>query len=263
MKYITNEKALDKVGATIKLEDMAADDVNKVVSYLRPAAMSSDAVSLQQELMNNTRELAGAGDNLNGNVDPTQASGKAILAVQQAGREPLNDQLEKFKTFIEDLARIWFDMLQTYSTNGIIVTKEVQDQKTGETTEVTATMSHEELQDIKLNIKIEITRHSAYDEYALEQSLENLMMQQLITFEEYVEALPENSVMPKHTLQNTLKKRQEKQAKIDQMQIQAQQMQSALEQQMRQQENTDRAIADIENQANVAQEEVLAQIGGM
>ena len=263
MKYITNEKALDKVGATIKLEDMAADDVNKAVSYLRPAAMSSDAVSLQQELMNNTRELAGAGDNLNGNVDPTQASGKAILAVQQAGREPLNDQLEKFKTFIEDLARIWFDMLQTYSTNGIIVTKEVQDPKTGETTEVTATMSHEELQDIKLNIKIEITRHSAYDEYALEQSLENLMMQELITFEEYVEALPENSVMPKHTLQNTLKKRQEKQAKIDQMQIQAQQMQSALKQQMRQQENVDMAIADIENQANAEQEQVLSQIGGM
>ena len=116
---------------------------------------------------------------------------------------------------------------------------------------------------MKLNIKIDITRHTAYDEFALEQSLENLMMQQLITFEEYVEALPENSVMPKHTLQNTLKKRQEKQAKIDQMQIQAQQMQSALEQQMKQQENVDMAIADIENQANAEQEQVLSQIGAM
>ncbi len=263
MKYITNPNSLDKVGATIKLEDMAAEDVNKVVSYLKPAAMSNDALNLQQELMNNTRELAGAGDNLNGNVDPTQASGKAILAVQQAGREPLNDQIEKFKTFIEDLARIWFDMLQTYSTHGIVVTREEEDVKTGEVVEVPATMSHEELQNMKLNIKIEITRHSAYDEYALEQSLENLMLQQFITFEEYVEALPENSVMPKHKLQNTLKKRQERQAKIDQMQIQAQKMQSALEQQMKQQEDVDMAIADIENQANAEQEQVLSQIGVM
>ncbi len=263
MKYVTNPNSLDKVGSTIKLEDMAAEDVNKVVSYLRPAAMSTDALNLQEGLMKDTRELAGAGDTAVGNVDPTQASGKAILAVQHAAQQPLNDQLERFKTFLEDLARIWFDMVQTYSTKGIVITEEQTNEQTGEVVKVQKVMTYDELQSIKLNIKIEITPHSDYDKYAQEQSLENLMLQQLITFEEYVEALPEDSVMPKHKLQNTLKKRQERQQKIDEMQIQAQQIQSQLEQQMKQQENTDTAIADIENQANATQEQVLSQIGVM
>lgn len=262
MEYIANPNSLDKVGTTIKLDKIEADDVSKVVSYLRPTTMSTDALNLQQELMKDTQDLAGAGDTVNGNVDPTQASGKAILAVQQAGQQPLNDQLERFKTFIEDLARVWFEMLQTYSTNGIIVTKEIKDEQTGEVVETPYKMSYEELQNMKLNIKIDITPHSAYDKYAQEQSLENLMLKQLITFEEYVNALSEDSVMPKPKLEKILKDREENNRRMLEMEKQANQINGAMKQVMQMQSNNSNEVEGIAQQGEIINTNAINTMGG-
>lgn len=232
MKYISNPASLNKVGTTIKIDEMSADDVGKVVNYLRPTTMSTDALNLQQELMKDTQDLAGAGDTLNGNVDPTQASGKAILAVQQAGQQPLKEQLEKFKTFLEDLARIYFDMLQTYSKNGITVTQEETNPETGEIIENPYVISKEELNNAKLNVKIDISPNSSYDKFAREQSIENLFLSGNITLEEYAKALPIDAVMDKTTLDNIIKDRQERNKKLTEIQMQANQLESAMNQVM-------------------------------
>ena len=264
MKYITNPSSLNKVGTTIELSEMQADDVNKVVSYLRPTSMTSDAVNLQQELMKDTQELAGAGDTVNGNVDPTQTSGKAILAVQQAGQQPLNEQLDKFKTFLEDLARIWYEMLQTYSVEGIVVTKEEKNIETGETTEIPYQITYEQLQSMKPDLKIDITPHSAYDKYAQEQSLENLFTSKAITFEEYVNALSDDSVMPKPILTKILQQRKEAQQKIHEMEMQANALDGAMKQEMSMQEmqNNDNEINNIQQQADIVNQNAMSKLGG-
>lgn len=262
---ISNPSALEKVGSTIKVKGATStEDVKKQVTYLNPTTMSSDALNLQQELMKDTQDLAGAGDTVNGNVDPTQASGKAILAVQQAGQQPLNDQLEKFKSFIEDLAKIWFEMLQTYSVNGIITTKEIKDKETGETMEQQYKMTYEELQSVKLNIKIDITPHSAYDKYAQEQSLENLMLQKLITFEEYVDSLSEDSVMPKPKLEKILKRREENKQLIQQMELKTNQQQAMIEQQLilDEKEQIENEYNNMESQANQVYNDLANTLGG-
>lgn len=264
-QMIANPSSLDKVGSTVKLNGNGTiEDIRKQIGYLTPTTMSSDALNLQQGLMKDTQDLAGAGDTVNGNVDPTQASGRAILAVQQANQQPLNDQLEKFKTFMEDLARTWFEMLQTYSVNGIIVTKEIKDEQTGETIEQRYRMSYEELQNMKLNIKIDITPRSPYDKYAQEQSLENLMTGKYITFEEYVNALSEDSVMSKPKLEKILKERQEKQAKILEMEQQAQAMQNMLEQKMIVDEKMakDNEMNNMQSQANQTYDNLVNAVGG-
>ncbi|MBR6688798.1 MAG: hypothetical protein IKL68_02145 [Clostridia bacterium] len=260
--YVSDTSSLDKVGTTIKVNGTGADDVNKIVNYLRPVTMSADALNLQQELMKDTQELAGAGDTVTGNVDPTQASGKAILAVQQAGQQPLNEQAEKFKTFLEDLARIWYEMLQTYSTDGIMVTREEKDRKTGETIEIPYTIDYEELQKLKFNVKIDITPRSAYDKYAQEQSLENLMLQKLITFEEYTSALPEDSVMPKTKLEKILNDRKEKEAKLMQMQKEANQLNSAMKQAMAMQEQNSNEVENIAMQGASVNANAINMMGG-
>jgi hypothetical protein len=231
-KYISNISSLNKVGTTILVDEMSADDVSKVVNYLRPTTMSVDALNLQQELMKDTQDLAGAGDTLNGNVDPTQASGKAILAVQQAGQQPLKEQLEKFKTFLEDLARIYFDMLQTYSKNGITATQEESNPETGETIETPYVISKEELSNAKLNVKIDISPNSSYDKFAREQSIENLFLSGNITLEEYAKALPIDAVMDKTTIDNIIKDRQERNKKLLEMQKEANRLNSAMNQVM-------------------------------
>lgn len=260
--FIDNPGALEKVGSTIKLKGGATiEDIRKQAGYLNPASMSSDAKNLQDDLTNNTKDLEGAGDVATGTVDPTQASGKAILAVQQATQQPLNEQVDTYKTFIEDIARIWYDMWKAYKIDGMRVMYE-QDDGQGGTVEVPGTFSYELLNKLDANIKVDITPKSPYDKFAQEQSIESLMSNEKITFEEYVEALPEDSVMPKYVLQNILKKRQEKQRMMDEMQLQAQKMQGQIQQAMRNQYNDMSSIDNIQNQANITQQELLNGLGG-
>ena len=235
-KYIRNTKALNSVGTTIEVNELNADDVNKVVNYLKPAQMSTDAYNLQKELIDDTQNLAGAGDNVTGNVDPTQTSGKAILAVQQASQQPINAQVKAYKTFIEDIAKIWFEMLKAYSTNGIKLTKEQKDYANDTTYDTQYILSYEELEKLELDIKIDITPKSPYDKYAMEMSLENLLGANQITFEEYVNALPEDSTMPKTKLKEILKTREEKNKIITEIEKQGNALNGAIEQVMIQQQ---------------------------
>lgn len=249
--FISNPSALETVGSTIKLKGGASiEDVRKQVGYLNPASMSLDAKNLQDDIQLNTKDLEGAGDVATGSVDPTQASGKAILAVQQATQQPLNEQVDTYKTFIEDLARIYFDMWKAYKVEGMQVLME-QKNEAGEIIEVPYQIPYEVLKRIEPYIKVDITPKSPYDRYAEEQSLENLFMSDKITFEEYVEALPEGSVMPKDVLQKILEKRKENQEKLTQMQIQADQMNSALNQVMQEETNTSNDIETIANQGEM------------
>ena len=235
-KYIRNTKALNSVGTTIEVNELNADDVNKVVNYLKPAQMSTDAYNLQKELIDDTQNLAGAGDNVTGNVDPTQTSGKAILAVQQASQQPINSQVKAYKTFIEDIAKIWFEMLKAYSVDGIRLTKEEKDYANDTTYDTQYILSYDELEKLELDIKIDITPKSPYDKYAMEMSLENLLGARQITFEEYVNALPEDSTMPKTKLKEILKTREEKNKIITEIEKQGNALNGALEQVMIQQE---------------------------
>lgn len=227
---IQNPDALKKVGGAIKIKGGASvDDVRNAIGYIAPSTMSSDASNLNTELKTNTRELEGAGDNATGNIDPTKASGRSILAVQQANQQPLNEQVENYKEFVEDIARIWYEMWKAYEVNGLEVMFEEKDAQ-GNIQEVPGVIPYEMLEKLELNIRVDITPHSPYDEYAQEQSLENLFLSNNITFEEYVEALPEDSVMPKSVLENIIQKRKENEAKITQMQMEANALDGAMKQ---------------------------------
>ncbi len=234
-KYVKNPSSISEVGSAIKLYDMRSDDVNKVVSYLRPATMSGDAYNLQQDLITVTKELAGAGDTATGNVDPTQASGKAILAVQQATQQPLNEQVENYKYFLEDCAKIVFEMIKVYFVEGItLYSKEetINDIGQAETIDKPFKISQNELNKLDIDLKIDITPRSPYDRYALELALENLLIKNYITLEEYAEALPDDSASAKTDLENIIRKRKENRQLIAQMQQEAEALYGAVEQEM-------------------------------
>ena len=261
-EFIQNANALNEVGSVIKLKGGASiDDVRKQVGYLNPSSMSPDAKNLQDDLINTTKDLEGAGDVATGNVDPTQASGRAIVAVQQANQQPLNEQVDTYKYFIEDIAKIWYDMWKAYNVDGVQVMYEQQDEN-GNTVEVPGTFTNELLRKLDANVKVDITPKSPYDRFAQEQSIEGLMMNEKITFDEYVEALPDDSVMPKYVLEKIMRKRQENQARVDEMQMQAQQMQAQVQQALQNRDNVENSINDIEGQANGVQEQLLQSIGG-
>ena len=238
---IQNPSAIGEVGSTIKVQGMQIDDVRKAFSYTMPAQMSTDATNLQAELIQNTRDLNNSSELATGNVNPEDASGRAILAVQQASNMPLGEQTLALKTMIEDLARIYLDMWKTYAEQGLRVVDTDDNDK-----QVINQITVEMLQELQATVRVDITPKSPYDKFAVEQSIENLFMNEKISFEEYVKLLPEDSVMPKQQLQIIIEDRQQAQQEIAQMQAQANQLMSQSNQIMQNEEE----IANIEAMGN-------------
>ena len=228
---IQNPNALNQVGSIIKVNGMSVDDVKKIVGTVNPSQMSSDVEKVMNELITTTRELAGAGDIATGDINPESASGKAILAVQQASQMPNAEQTLSLKTTIEDLARIWLDMWKTYAQNGLTIDYETSNALTGETTTQPVKVPFSVLQSLQANVKVDVTPKSPFDKYAQELSLENMLkagyfsQQKMSELEVYTELLDDDSSMPKQKLQEGIKKMKEIQQRIADVQNQADQLQ--------------------------------------
>lgn len=234
---IANPSAINRVGGVIKTKGNATvDDVAKVISTLPPAQMSPDVKQLQEDLIQVTRDLAGAGDIATGQVNPEDASGRAILAVQQASQSPMTEQKESYKNFIEDLAKIWLDMIIVYSQDGIKLEEEVTDPQTGQPMIELVEVPQTALQELQATVKVDITPKGAFDKYAQEQSIENMFQAGMFSAEKlpelktYVKLLDDDSVMPKQKLEDAIKIIEEEQQKIAMMNAQAQIMQQRAQQ---------------------------------
>ena len=231
MSKIANPSALNTVGGTIKTNGTPVDDVHKIVGTIPPAQMSPDVVKLQEDLIQMTRELAGAGETATGQVNPEAASGRAILAVQQASQAPMTEQKESYKNFIEDLAKIWIEYLIVHSTDGVNLEEEITDPNTGEETVVLVKVPQVTLQQLKASVKIDVTPKGVYDKFAQEQTIENLMIQGFFTaqrvseLETYASVLDDDSVAPKMKIMEAIDHMKEEQRKIAMIEAQAQMMQ--------------------------------------
>ena len=227
---ITNSSLLNVAGAVIETNGQPVDDVNKVVGTIKPAQMSPDVKQLQDDLIQMTRDLAGAGDIATGNVNPEDASGRAILAVQQASQSPMTEQKESYKNFVEDLAKIWLEYLIAYSVDGIPMEHEV-DMGNGEKQIQVVTVPQSVLEQLQATVKIDVTPKSVYDKFAQEQTIENLLMQGYFTaqrigeLEIYAELLDDDAVAPKLKIKEACELVRKEQQKIAMLQAQQQAMQ--------------------------------------
>lgn len=233
---IANPSALNKVGAVIETKGQTVDDVKKVVGILTPAQMSPDVKQLQDDLINVTRELAGAGETATGQIDAEQASGRAILAVQQASQAPMTEQKESYKNFIEDVARIWLEYLIVYSPDGVKLEEEVTDPATGEKYIHMVRVQQITLQQLQATVKVDVTPRSSFDKFAQEQTIENMLMSGLLTpqrvgeLEIYANLLDDDSVAPKIKILEAVERVHESQQKIAQIQAQGQMIQQQVQQ---------------------------------
>lgn len=233
---VANPQALQTVGGVINTSGQPVDDVHKIVGTIPPAQMSPDVVKLQEDLIQMTRDLAGAGDTATGAVNPEDASGRAILAVQQASQAPMTEQRETFKKFVEDLARIWLEYIIAYSSEGLPMEEEITDPVSGERTVQIVTVPQVTLEQLKASVKVDVTPKGVYDRFAQEQTIENLFVQgmfavdRLPELEVYYEILPDDSVAPKQAIGVGIKRIREKQRQIAQIQAQAQMLQQRAQQ---------------------------------
>ncbi len=192
---IDNPEALGEVGSAIAVNDSSILDVHNAVGYVTPSPMSTDAKAISDEMITFTRELAGAGNALMGNIDPTLASGAAIIAVRDQAQIPLNENMAAFRSFVEEIANVWFRLWICY----LPVVFGVNENN----------FTALELKALRPIIRVDATSTTPFSKLAREQTLEKLFEANAIGFEEYVSSLDDDSAVPKARLMEIIKTRKE------------------------------------------------------
>jgi hypothetical protein len=257
---VSNPQALNTVGGTIRTNGHPVDDVHKIVGTIPPAQMSPDVKQLQDDLIQVTRDLAGAGDTATGQVDPESASGRAILAVQQASQAPMTEQKETYKNFLEDLAKIWLEYLIVYSVDGVNMEEVETDPQTGEEVVNLVNVPQSILKQLQATVKIDITPKGIYDKFAQEQTIENLLLQGFFSAQRvselatYAEVLDDDSVAPKTKIREAIEHIREEQRKIAMIEAQAQMMQQRAQQFL---------MGDPDEQASMMSDAMMQMQAGM
>lgn len=247
---ISNPEQLEQIGAKIGVKDGNAQNVQNLITYLNPSVVSPDAKNFTDELITATKELAGAGDVATGQVDPTQASGAAIIASRDQAALPLNEQVARYRQFVEDVAVLWYDIWKAYNPNGLEI--ESENEMGNVETQI---IPPEILDSMMINVRIDVSQNNPFSKYAQEQAIMNLFTTQAISFEEMVEALDDDAVAPKGKLQDIIDKRGEQEK-----------MKNALMQAMEQMKQQQMIIDDLQgkqgdvSESNAVLEQALGQI---
>ena len=217
---IDNPEDLDKVGAAIAVNGGGAQSINQMIAYLNPANISSDALKLSDDLLQITKDLAGASDYALGNINPEQASGTAIIAVRDQAQVPLNEQTARYKQWVEDVSLLWMDLWIVFNENGISF--EYEDEY-GNVSPITITQ--DQLRQLKPMVRIDVSPDNQWTKLAEQQSLDSMLQLDKITLEEYAEMTPENSSVPKQKLLQIIGKRKQQEQQMMMQQQQMMQMQ--------------------------------------
>lgn len=195
---LANPEDLGKVGAALRLNGANAQSINNMIAYLSPQSMSPDAQQLCDELMSNSRTLAGASDAQLGNIDLSRVSGTAAQTVRDQQQLPLNEQQETYQDFVENIALLWCELWKVYYPEGI----------EWDGIKLTA----EEILSVEPNVRVDIAEDTSLSKMAAQQEITNLFMNNKITMAEFAEAYPDHSTLPKDVLKKIVETRQAVQA---------------------------------------------------
>lgn len=201
-RAVENRDSVEKIGASVMV-DGSVQRVQDAFTYVQAAPMASDAQLLQNEMVATTQRMASAGDAALGNVNPERASGAAIVAARDQSAIPLNEQSAALRQFAEDIAHIWLDMLCAYFPQGLAA-----EEGSGR-----ETVPVDELRALQMTVRVDVSPVDPYSRYAQQQQLLSMLSGGLIAFDEFVEALDDDTAIPKSKLENILRRRKELAAK--------------------------------------------------
>ena len=148
----------------------------------------------------------------------------------------MTEQKESYKNFIEDIATIDLEYFIVYAEDGVDMEETVTDPMTGEEYVQMVNVPQTVLQQLQAVVKIDITPKGVYDRFAMEQTMENFLMngffnpQRVAEFEAYVKALPDDCVAPKQDLLEGIENIKATQMRIAQINAEAQMMQQRAQQ---------------------------------
>ena len=180
-------------------------NVNDVVKVIDGANFSPQIAQFIELAFDKTHSLLGASDVAMGDSRPDNTS--AIIALQRAANTPMELTKQNDHQCLEDAGRIWIDMMAVrYGTRIVEMTMDMDDageQPLGMQLEKQKFMQpfdFAQLKEIQLTIEQEVGASSYWSEMASMQTLDNLLMNNLITPEQYIERLPNGYINKKEEL---------------------------------------------------------------
>ena len=197
-----------RVGAAIGVN---GGDMNSIAKIIDPAQISPQIGQFIDLAVNYTQNFMGASDAALGDTRPDNTS--AIIALQRASNAPL--ELVKLNMYesIEDLGRIYLDMMRVYYGTRYVQVKflskqEMNNQPLGmslQNEEFNKPFDFSILNEIPMSLKLDVGASSYWSEITTVQTLDNLLMQRKIELVDYLERIPEGYVSKKQELIDKLK----------------------------------------------------------
>lgn len=180
-------------------------NVTDVAKVLDGASISPQIAQFIELSFDKTHSLLGASDVAMGDSRPDNTS--AIIALQRAANTPMEMTKQNDHECLEDAGRIFIDIMSVrYGTRMVEVAMdmdEIGEQPLGmelQKQNFTHPFDFSILKQIPLTIEQEVGASSYWSEMASMQTLDNLLMNNLITPEQYIERLPEGYISKKQEL---------------------------------------------------------------
>ena len=190
------------VGAAIGVN---GGDVSGVAKIIDPAQISPQIAQFIQTSVDYTRQFLGATSAALGETRPDNTS--AIIALQRAACIPSEITKQNLYKSIEDLGRIYLDFMAAYYGK-----RKVQVSMPDVGTDIlafagkdpeeleTVLFDYGILNDMPMALKLDVGASSYWSEMASVQTLDNLLMQDKITIEEYLERIPDGYIPKRQEL---------------------------------------------------------------
>lgn len=220
------------------------DPSNAIFTTFKPADMSGQVVELINRVVEDTRNMLGIYDAAIGNVNPTNTS--AIVATQKAASAPLDIQKLDFYQFVEDVIRIWFEiMVVNYGLRDVYTTQNIN----GQEVRGVQQFDFSTLANVRYKLHVDVGASSYWSEITQVQTMDNLMSLQILPdTTTYLENIPKSYIKNRDKIIERIHQKEQQQML---MQQQEQAAQAQMQQQQAQLKNEEMSISNANSKADL------------
>lgn len=189
--------------------------ITDVAKIMDPGQVSPQIGQFIQLAVDMTQNFMGASDAALGDTRPDNTS--AIIALQRASNAPLELIKQNYFESMEDLGRIYIDMMRVYYGQRYVQIKMLTRQQEHmmplgmqlpPDMEFNTLYDFGVLNEIPLSMKISVGPSSYWSEIASVQTLDNMLINNKIGTDDYLERMPEGYVAKKQELIDKLRSTQ-------------------------------------------------------
>lgn len=204
-KVVYNKNFISRWDGSVGTAVGVTGNVNDCAKVLDGASISPQIAQFIEMSFDKTHSLLGASDVAMGDSRPDNTS--AIIALQRAANTPMELTKQNDHQCLEDAGRIFIDIMSVrYGTRMVEMDMDLDEagsQPLGMNLEqqtFTQPFDFSILKEIPLTIEQEVGASSYWSEMASMQTLDNLLMNNMITKKQYIERLPNGYINKKQEL---------------------------------------------------------------